>query len=89
MVEKGEMLDDIIGLYNLLRFSILMFFFITVHNYKFYVIIWGFRISDLAINLDVTYVSPVVNFGEVRRAQLTKSTLLTSTLVPLGSFKIF
>ena len=26
--------------------------------------------------------NPVVNFGEVRRAQLTKSTLLTSTLVP-------
>ena len=24
--------------------------------------------------------------GEVRRAQLAKSTLLTSTLVPLGSF---
>ena len=30
----------------------------------------------------------MVNFGEVRRAQLAKSTLLTSTLVPLGSFKI-
>ena len=29
-----------------------------------------------------------MNFGEVRRAQLTKSTLLTSMLVPLGSFKI-
>ena len=26
--------------------------------------------------------------GEVQRAQLAKSTLLTSTLVPLGSFKI-
>ena len=31
---------------------------------------------------------PVVNFGEVRRAQLAKSTLLTSTLVPLGSFQV-
>ena len=30
---------------------------------------------------------PMVNFGEVRRAQLAKSTLLTFTLVPLGSFK--
>ena len=30
----------------------------------------------------------MVNFGEVRRAQLAKSTLLTSTMVPLGSFKI-
>ena len=28
-----------------------------------------------------------MNFGKVRRAQLVKSTLLTSTLVPLGSFK--
>ena len=31
---------------------------------------------------------PEVNFGEGRRAQLAKSTLLTSTLVPLGSFKV-
>ena len=31
----------------------------------------------------------MVNFGEVRRAKLAKSTLLTSTQVPLGSFKIF
>ena len=30
----------------------------------------------------------VVNFGEVRRAQLAKSILLTSTLVPLGSFQV-
>ena len=35
------------------------------------------------------YLTPVVNFGEVRRAQLAKSTLLTSTLVTLGSFQIF
>ena len=32
------------------------------------------------------YLTPVVNFGEVRRAQLAKSTLLTSKLVPLWSF---
>ena len=31
----------------------------------------------------------MVNYGEIRRAQLAKSTLLTSTLVPLGSFQIF
>ena len=43
---------------------------------------WDFRISDLVKN-------PVVNIGEVRRAQLAKSTLLTSSLVPLGSFQIF
>ena len=30
-----------------------------------------------------------MNFGEVRRAQLAKSTLPTSTLGPLGSFQIF
>ena len=34
------------------------------------------------------YLTPVVNFVEVRRAQLAKSTL-TSTLLPLGSFQIF
>ena len=33
--------------------------------------------------------TPVVNFGKVRRAQLAKSTLLTSSLVPLGTFQIF
>ena len=32
--------------------------------------------------------TPMVNFIEVRRAQLAKSTLLTSTLVPLGHFQI-
>ena len=30
----------------------------------------------------------MVDFGEVQRAQLAKSTLLTSTLEPLGSFKV-
>ena len=37
----------------------------------------------------IAYLIPVVNFGEVRRAQLAKSTLLTSSLVPMGSFQIF
>ena len=31
----------------------------------------------------------MVNFGEVRRAQLAKTTFLTSTMEPLGSFQIF
>ena len=31
----------------------------------------------------------MVNFREVQRAQLAKFTLLTSSLVPLGSFQIF
>ena len=43
---------------------------------------WDFWISDLVKN-------PVLNFGEVRRALLAKSTLLTSTLVPLVSSQIF
>ena len=30
-----------------------------------------------------------MNFGEVWRAQLAKSTLLTSTMLPLGTFQIF
>ena len=38
--------------------------------------------------LSQLHSTPVVNFGEVRRAQLAKSTLLTSTTRPLGSFKI-
>ena len=45
-----------------------------------------FQISDLAKNPDGT---AVVNFGEVRRAQLAKSILLTYTQVPLGYFQIF
>ena len=36
----------------------------------------------------IQYLTPVVNFGEVRRTQLAKSILLTSTLVPLRSIKI-
>ena len=33
--------------------------------------------------------NPCGDFGEAHRAQLAKSTLLTSTLVPLGSFRSF
>ena len=39
--------------------------------------------------MELIYLTPVVNFGEVRRAQLDKSILLTSTLVPLGFFRYF
>ena len=35
--------------------------------------------------LMVLIFNPVANFGEVQRAQLAKSTLVTSTLGPLGS----
>ena len=34
-------------------------------------------------------LTPLVNFGEVRRAQLSKFTLPTSTMVLLGSFRSF
>ena len=48
---------------------------------------WDFPISYLIRNPDGTDILiPVVNFGEVRRA---KSTLLTSTWVPLGTLQIF
>ena len=50
----------------------------------------AFSINDYIIQ-EISYVhlTPVVNFGEVRRAQLAKCTLLTSMLVPLGSFQTF
>ena len=47
-------------------------------------LIWSKTVMELIFN-----PCPVVNFGEIRRAQLAKSTVLTSTLVPLGSFQIF
>ena len=49
---------------------------------------WDFRISDLVKNPDGTDIyTPVVNFDEVRMAQLAKSTLLTSALVPWDLFR--
>ena len=48
---------------------------------------WDFRISDLVKNPN-GYLTPVVNFGEVQRAQLAKSALITSMMGPLVSFKI-
>ena len=48
---------------------------------------WDFRISDLVRNPHGTdNLTPVVNFDQVRKTQLAKFTLLTSTSVPLGSF---
>ena len=44
-------------------------------------LIWSKTLMELIFN--------VVNFGEVQRTQLAKSTLLTCTLVPLGSLQIF
>ena len=43
-------------------------------------LIWSKTLMELIFN-------PVVNFGEVQRAQLATSTLFTSTMEPLGSFK--
>ena len=45
-------------------------------------LMWSKPLLELIFN-------PVVNLCEVRGAQLAKSTLLTSTMVPLGSFQIF
>ena len=45
-------------------------------------LIWWKTLMELIL-------TPVVNISEVRRAQLAKSTLLTSSLVPLGSFQFF
>ena len=39
--------------------------------------------------MELIYKPPVVNFGEVRRAQLGKYTLHTSTLVSWGLFRSF
>ena len=50
---------------------------------------WEFRISYLVKNPDGTDLTPAVNFFEARRSQLAKSTLLNSTLLPLGSSQIF
>ena len=45
-------------------------------------LIWSETLKVLKFNL-------LVNFGEVRMTQLAKSTLLTPTFGPLGSFQIF
>ena len=45
-------------------------------------LIWSKTLMELAIN-------SCGELSEVWWAQLAKSTLLTSTLVPLGSFQIF
>ena len=51
---------------------------------------YDFRISDLVRNPDGSDIlTPVVKFGEVRRAQLAKFTLLTSTLEPWDLFLFF
>ena len=48
---------------------------------------WDFRNSDLDKNPHGIVITPVMNFGEIRRAQLAKSTRLTSMLLPPGSFQ--
>ena len=47
-------------------------------------LIWSKTLMELIL-------TPLVNFGEVRKAQLAKSTLLTSAFVPnlFRSFKVF
>ena len=48
-------------------------------------LIWSKTLMELIFNP----CSPAVNFSDVWRDKLAKSTLLTSTLVPLGSFRSF
>ena len=61
---------------------------------KAFVVLWGQRVIGISGALIWSkpwwnwYLTPAVNFGEARRAQLAKSILLTSTLLPLGSFKV-
>ena len=50
---------------------------------------WDFWISDLWKPWWNWYSTPVVNFGEVRRAHLAKFTLITSTLRPCDLFRSF
>ena len=60
-----------------------------------YIYIWGRRVIGISKSLIwsktlmALIFNTLVNFGEVWRAQLAKSTLLTSMLVPLGCFQIF
>ena len=43
---------------------------------------WSKTLMELIFN-------PFVNFGDVHSAQIAKSTLLASKMVPMGSFQIF
>ena len=73
---------------------VLLLRFGTSRCLKFVHIIWGQRVIGISgfliwsETLMELIFNSVVNFGEVQRAQLAKSTLLTSPLVPLGSFQI-
>ena len=55
---------------------------------------WGRRVIGISGSLVWSktlmelILTPEVYFGEVRSAQLAKSTLLTSSLVPQGSFQV-
>ena len=49
---------------------------------------WDFRSLIWSKTLIELILNPVVDFSEVRRAQLAIFTVLTSTLVPLGSLKV-
>ena len=66
----------------------------TLH-YNTFIIIWGeghLGFLDLWSGQKPWwnwYLTPVANFGEVRRAKLAKSTLLTSTLCPWNIFRSF
>ena len=79
ILPQGQIYSPILG--NIISDFIFVFIFFSLSDISGY-LIWSKTLMELILTL-------AVNFGEVWRTQLAKSTLLTSTLVPLRSFKIF
>ena len=88
---KGDKINegiDLLRMFLLYRKNFIIYIYIYIYTW---VERW-LKFPDLWSGLKTWwnwYLTPVVNFGEVRRAQLAKSTLLASTLLPLGSFRSF
>ena len=80
----GLVLADSPVIITVLCLPVIVFFYFVILGAKDD---WNYRISDLAKTLMNWYLTAVVNFGEVKMAQLAKSTLLTSTLVLLRSLR--
>ena len=75
-----------------MTFSFLFILKIRVRSIKIITLHWGQRVIVISGSLfwSKTVMELVFNLSvEFRRAQLAKSSLLISTLVPLGSFQIF
>ena len=86
--------------YNIIVFNItyiIKHIYIYIYIYTVYMCVCVGR-KEIGISVSLTrlkplmeliYLTPVVNFGEVRKAQLPKSTVRTSTLVPWNLFRSF